>query len=170
LNLPESVDELLDQPEVRAQPPEQQKQQQGYQGNNYQILQIDYSAVMGRFMMSGSLSRPAAGSPLAILASSAACFSRIGQIIFATAGKRIDVTPPRRRGVSSSIDASRRETTSMNCFCQNPSNLLGKGAMFGRRATAERLFQFTGNVSADEHSFAINHLFSGAPYKNQFNS
>jgi hypothetical protein len=52
LDLPECVDELLDQPEVRAQPPEQQNQQQGYQGDNYQILQITFSAVMGRLMMS----------------------------------------------------------------------------------------------------------------------
>jgi hypothetical protein len=114
--LTEGVDELLDEPEVRPQPPEQQKQQQGYQGNNYQILQIDYSAVMGRLMMSGSLDRTAAGRRLAVLATCTACFSRIGQIIFATARKRIDVTPARRRGVSASIDASRRETTSMNCF------------------------------------------------------
>jgi hypothetical protein len=51
LSLPEGVDELLEQPEVRAQPPEQQKQQQGYQSDNYQILQINFSAVMGRLMM-----------------------------------------------------------------------------------------------------------------------
>ena len=58
----------------------------------------------------------------------------------------------------------------MNCFGQNSSNLLGKGAMLGRRATTERLFQFIGDISADEHSFTIDHLFSGAPYENQFNS
>ena len=51
LNFPEGVDELLEQPEVRAQPPEQQQQQQGYQGDNYQILQINFSAVMARLMM-----------------------------------------------------------------------------------------------------------------------
>ena len=46
LELPQGSDEFLDQPEVRAQPPEQQKQQQGYEGDNYQVLQIAFSAVM----------------------------------------------------------------------------------------------------------------------------
>jgi hypothetical protein len=42
---------LLDQKEVRAQPPEQEDQQQGYQGDNYQVLQITFSADMRRLMM-----------------------------------------------------------------------------------------------------------------------
>ena len=33
--------------------------------------------------------------------------------------------------------------------------------MLGRRATTERLFQFIGNISTDEHSFTIDHLFRG---------
>lgn|GEM_PF-5184947 len=32
--------EFLNQPEVRAQPPEQENQQQDHEGDNYQILQI----------------------------------------------------------------------------------------------------------------------------------
>ena len=163
LDVTQGIDELLDQPEVRAQPPEQEKQQQGYQGNNYQILQITFSAVLGTLMPWEVCDQYRVGRCLAVLAPFAALFSRIGQIIFATARKRIDVTPPRRRGISASINATRRETASMNCFGQNSSNLLGKGAMLGRRATTKGLFQFTGDVSADEHSFAIDHWFSGAP-------
>jgi hypothetical protein len=62
LHLPEGVDELLDEPKVRAQPPEQEKQQQGYQGDYYQILQIDYSAVMGRLVMRPSVTNPRPGA------------------------------------------------------------------------------------------------------------
>jgi len=45
LNLPQSLDEFLNEPEVRAQPPEQKDQEQGYQGDNYQVFQITFSAV-----------------------------------------------------------------------------------------------------------------------------
>ncbi len=41
--------------------------------------------------------------------------------------------------------------------------------MFGRRAPAERFFQFIGNVGTDEYAFTIYHLFSGAPCENEFN-
>jgi hypothetical protein len=51
LNFAEGVDELLEQTEIRAQPPQQQQQQQGHQGDNYQILQIKFSAVIGTLMM-----------------------------------------------------------------------------------------------------------------------
>ena len=61
LHLPEGVDELLDEPKVRAQPPEQEKQQQGYQRDYNQILQIDYSAVMGRLVVSTSVTNPRPG-------------------------------------------------------------------------------------------------------------
>jgi len=33
--------------------------------------------------------------------------------------------------------------------------------MLGRSSTTERLFQFIGNISTDEHSFTIDHLFWG---------
>jgi hypothetical protein len=45
LNPPQSVNEFLRQPEVRAQPPEQKDQEQGYEGDNYQVFQITFSAV-----------------------------------------------------------------------------------------------------------------------------
>jgi hypothetical protein len=35
--------------------------------------------------------------------------------------------------------------------------------MFGRSATAERLFQFIRDVRTDEDSFTIDHFFLGAP-------
>src|SRR6267143_5631416 len=101
------------------------------------------------------------GRWLSIFATSAALFPRIGQIIFATARKRINVPAPRRRCVSAPIDASRRQRTTMNGFSENSGNLLRQGAMLGRRATTERLFQFIGNVSTDEHSFTIDHGFRG---------
>ncbi len=52
LNPPQSIDEFLNEPEVRAQPPEQKDQQQGYEGDNYQVFQITFSAVLGRLMVS----------------------------------------------------------------------------------------------------------------------
>jgi hypothetical protein len=52
LNPPQSVNKFLHQPEVRAQPPEQKDQQQGYQGDNYQVFQIAFSAGLGRLMVS----------------------------------------------------------------------------------------------------------------------
>jgi len=45
LNPPQSLDEFLSEPEVRAQPPEQKNQQQGYQGDDYQVFQIAFSAL-----------------------------------------------------------------------------------------------------------------------------
>jgi len=45
LNPPQSVNEFLSEPEVRAQPPEQKNQQQGYQGDDYQVFQIAFSAI-----------------------------------------------------------------------------------------------------------------------------
>jgi hypothetical protein len=48
LDLPQRFDELLDQAEVRTQPPEQEDQQQGYQGDNYQVFQINSSVEMSR--------------------------------------------------------------------------------------------------------------------------
>lgn len=110
------------------------------------------------------------GFQLPIVATSAAFSSRIGQIMFATARKSIVVTASRRRRVSATIDASRGQRASMNCFGENSGNLLRKGAMLGRRSTTERLFQFIGDISADEHSFTIDHLFSGSPCEKQFNS
>jgi len=52
LNPPQSVNEVLNEPEVRAQPPEQKDQQQGYQGDNYQVFQITCSAGLRRLMIS----------------------------------------------------------------------------------------------------------------------
>jgi len=48
LDLPQGSNELLNQAEVRTQPPEQEDQQQGYQGDNYQIFQINSSVEMNR--------------------------------------------------------------------------------------------------------------------------
>jgi len=48
----QSLDEFFNEPEVRAQPPEQKDQQQGYEGDNYQVFQITFSAVLGRLMVS----------------------------------------------------------------------------------------------------------------------
>jgi hypothetical protein len=45
LNLPQGFDELLDESQVWSQPPEQEEQQQGYQSNNYQVLQIKFPAM-----------------------------------------------------------------------------------------------------------------------------
>jgi len=45
LNSPQSLDEFLNEPEVWVQPPEQKDQEQGYQGDNYQVFQITFSAV-----------------------------------------------------------------------------------------------------------------------------
>lgn len=45
LEVAKRLDEFLDDSEVRTQPPEQQNQQQGNQGDNYQVLQITFSAV-----------------------------------------------------------------------------------------------------------------------------
>jgi hypothetical protein len=52
LNPPQSIDEFLNESEVRAQPPEQKDQQQGYQSDNYQVFQITFSAGLGRLMVS----------------------------------------------------------------------------------------------------------------------
>jgi len=54
LDLPHGVNELLDETEVRAQPPEYENQQQGYQDDNYQILQITFSAVNGGLTISAA--------------------------------------------------------------------------------------------------------------------
>jgi len=48
LKVTQGIDELPDQPEVRTQPPEQQKQEQTYQGDNYQVLQTTFPPFMGR--------------------------------------------------------------------------------------------------------------------------
>jgi hypothetical protein len=45
LEVAQRPDELLNQPEIRSQPPEYQDQQQGNQRDNYQILQITFSTV-----------------------------------------------------------------------------------------------------------------------------
>src|SRR6266404_4969562 len=97
----------------------------------------------------------------ATLAPFRAFFPRIGQIIFATARKRINVPAPWGRCVSAPVDTSGRQCATMNGFGENSGNLLRQGAMLGRRATTERLFQFIGNVSTDEHSFTIDHCFRG---------
>jgi hypothetical protein len=96
LEVAQRLDEFLDHSEVRAQPPEQQNQQQGNQGDNYQVLQIPFSAVMRRIMMALAATKPGPDFQLLIFAPSAAFSSRIGRIIFATARKRIDVTAARR--------------------------------------------------------------------------
>jgi hypothetical protein len=57
----------------------------------------------------------------------------------------------------------------MYCLGENSRDLLRKRAMFGRRASTERLFQFIGNVSTDEYAFTIDQLFSGAPCENELN-
>ena len=45
LDPPQGFDEFLDQLEVRAQPPEQENQQQCYQRDNYHVLQITFSTI-----------------------------------------------------------------------------------------------------------------------------
>lgn len=103
----QGFDELLNQPEVRAQPPEQKDQQQDNEGDNDQILQITFSAVVRRIMMptrAGRLGKTA----LAIFTAPAACCAGIRQVILATARKRIVVTPARGRSVNAPIDTARR--------------------------------------------------------------
>jgi hypothetical protein len=170
LEVAQRLDEFLDHSEIRAEPPEQQKQQQGNQGDNYQVLQIPFSAVMRRIMMAPPATKTGSGFQLLLFATSAAFISGESQIVLATAWERIDVPAPRGRRVGPPIDTSRGQRASMNCFGENSGNLLRKGAMFGRRSTTERLFQFIGDISADEHSFTIDHLFSGSPCEKQFNS
>ena len=84
--------------------------------------------------------------------------SGIRQIILATARKSIVVTAARGCRVNPPIDTARWQGATMNSLCENPGNLLGKGAMLGSCSTAERLFQFVGYVRADEYSFTIGHL------------
>ena len=160
LELPQGSDEFLDQPEVRAQPPEQQKQQQGYQGDNYQVLQVPFSAKISRLMVTDVRDQLRARRVLGLAGAPAAFFSRIRQIIFAAARKGVDVPAPRGRCVGAPIDTARGQRAAMNCFGENSGNLLRKGAMLGRGATTERLFQFIGDISTDEHAFTIDHLFS----------
>ncbi|HMJ26325.1 MAG TPA: hypothetical protein VK475_10865 [Pyrinomonadaceae bacterium] len=50
LNLPQGFDELLDESQVWSQPPEQEEQQQGYQNDNYQVLQIKFPAIKSRLV------------------------------------------------------------------------------------------------------------------------
>jgi hypothetical protein len=62
LEVAQGFNELLDELEVRAEPPEQQNQQQGNQGDNYQVLQIPFSAVMRRTMMALPATKPGSGA------------------------------------------------------------------------------------------------------------
>ena len=167
LEVAQRLDEFLDHSEVRAQPPEQQNQQQGNQGDNYQVLQITFSAISSRIANAATKRKQL---PLAITIGFASSGSSYRQIILPSTRKRIYITTAGRRRVNAPIDTSRGQRASMNCFGENSGNLLRKGAMLGRRSTTERLFQFIGDISADEHSFTIDHLFSGAPCENQFNS
>jgi len=89
LHLPQSVYELLEKSEVRAQPPEGKNQQQGHQSNNYQVLQITSSALW-EFLVRGSLRLTA------ILSTAAAFFTPVRQVILATPGKSIDIPTPGR--------------------------------------------------------------------------
>jgi hypothetical protein len=75
LEVAQRLDEFLNHPEVRAQPPEQQKQQQSNQSNNYQVLQVPFSAVVRRFMMARPATKPGSGFQLLIFTASAAFIS-----------------------------------------------------------------------------------------------
>src|SRR2546430_10731715 len=54
-------------------------------------------------------------------------------------------------------DTAGRQIPAVNRFRKDAGDLLRKSPVFGGRATAERLFQFVGNISSDEHSFAVGH-------------
>jgi hypothetical protein len=156
--LPQGFDELLDQSQVRSQPPEQEEQQQGNQNDNYQVLQIKFSAIREQAPERQLQVRLAAR----FFCPPAAFFTTIWQIVFAAARKRIDVPASWGRSVDAAIDTSGRQCAPMDCLSENSRNLLRESAMLGCGATTERLFQFTGNISTDEHAFTVDHFFGGS--------
>ena len=95
LNLPQCINKLLDEPEVRAQPPEQKEHQQGDQGDNYQVLQITFRRLW-RVYDNHGCEQIRAERGLGIVASASAFFTGVGQIVLTTPGQRIDVTAARR--------------------------------------------------------------------------
>lgn len=51
LNLTQGSDELLDESQIRSQPPEQKNQQQGHENNNYQVFQLEFPAIRSSFRL-----------------------------------------------------------------------------------------------------------------------